>query len=185
VQSTARKAELTRYVAFIRGINLGRAKKIAMAELREALEGLGYDDVRTVLNSGNAIFTSARSRVKVVAEFEKMLADRFGIETRVIVLTAPEPLADVATNLAHLTVAFVAGPGFRTALAPLLAEDWSPEALAVGDHAVYFWLPNGVAASPLVAAVDRVIGASMTMRGANTVLRIQRLLAEAEEAGHR
>ena len=45
----------TRHVALLRGINVGRAKRIAMADLRALVEGLGFGEVRTLLNSGNAI----------------------------------------------------------------------------------------------------------------------------------
>ena len=48
---------MPRYVALFRGINVGKAKRIAMADLRALLEKLGYTDVRTLLNSGNAVFT--------------------------------------------------------------------------------------------------------------------------------
>ena len=44
-------------VALIRGINVGKAKRVAMAELRAELEKIGYEDVRTLLNSGNVVFT--------------------------------------------------------------------------------------------------------------------------------
>lgn len=48
------------YVALVRGINVGRAKRVAMADLRALVERLGYRDVRTVLNSGNVIFGAPR-----------------------------------------------------------------------------------------------------------------------------
>ena len=50
---------MPRYVALFRGINVGKAKRIAMADLRALLEKLGYTDVKTLLNSGNAVFTGA------------------------------------------------------------------------------------------------------------------------------
>ena len=49
---------MARYVALLRGINVGGNKKVPMAQLRELLEGLGYTDVATLLQSGNAVFTS-------------------------------------------------------------------------------------------------------------------------------
>ncbi len=51
---------MTQCIALLRGINVGRAKRIAMAELRELIEALGFSDVRTLLNSGNAVFQAAR-----------------------------------------------------------------------------------------------------------------------------
>ena len=51
---------MPRYVALFRGINVGKAKRIAMADLRALLGKLGYTDVQTLLNSGNAVFTGGR-----------------------------------------------------------------------------------------------------------------------------
>src|SRR5204863_1567267 len=46
------------HVALLRGINVGTAKRVAMADLRQLMTGLGYSDVRTLLNSGNVVFTA-------------------------------------------------------------------------------------------------------------------------------
>ena len=46
------------HVALLRGINVGTAKRVAMADLRGVMTGLGYSDVRTLLNSGNLVFTA-------------------------------------------------------------------------------------------------------------------------------
>ena len=53
---------MTRHIALLRGINVGRAKRIAMADLRELLASMGYTDVRTLLNSGNVVFSEPRAR---------------------------------------------------------------------------------------------------------------------------
>ena len=53
---------MPRNIALLRGINLGAKRRVAMADLRALLEELGYTDVRTVLASGNAIFTGRTSR---------------------------------------------------------------------------------------------------------------------------
>ena len=53
-----RHVKTVRYVALFRGINVGRAKRVAMADLRTLFEGLGYGDVRTLLNSGNVVFSA-------------------------------------------------------------------------------------------------------------------------------
>ena len=58
----------TTQIALIRGINVGTAKRVAMADLRKMLAGLGYSDVRTLLNSGNAVFTTTDSSSAVTAE---------------------------------------------------------------------------------------------------------------------
>jgi len=78
-----------RRVALLRGINVGRAKRLAMADLRALVEDLGYGDVRTLLNSGNIIFTVPRTkRGDAAARIEKAIASRLGVSARVYVLTA-------------------------------------------------------------------------------------------------
>ncbi|HXI80857.1 MAG TPA: DUF1697 domain-containing protein, partial [Verrucomicrobiae bacterium] len=90
---------MTTYIALLRGINLGPRNKIAMAELRELLEGLGFDDVRTHILSGNAIFTSTRrSAARLEAEIERAIERRFGFDVAVLVRTREELAAVVEAN---------------------------------------------------------------------------------------
>src|SRR5882724_5563006 len=85
------RASGTRMAALIRGINVGTAKRVAMAELRAEIEALGYADVRTLLNSGNAVFTSPKDdAAKATAHIEKILAGPLKVPARVVVLTAAE-----------------------------------------------------------------------------------------------
>ena len=125
----------SRQVALIRGINVGRAKRVAMADLRALVEGLGYGDVRTLLNSGNVVFTAPRAAPgNAVARIEKALATDLGVSARVTVLSAKEladavtenPLLEVANDFARLLVAVLSNPADRTKLAPLATQDWAP-----------------------------------------------------------
>src|SRR4029453_1819041 len=90
---------MARYVALLRGINVGRHKRMPMADLRELLSGLGYSDVKTLLQSGNAGFASpARWAAGVGRGNDKAIADRFGFDVRVLVRTKEEVRAAVAGN---------------------------------------------------------------------------------------
>lgn len=73
------------YVALLRGINVGGNKKVSMAELKKVFEKLGYEDVRTYINSGNVIFTSSK---KSFSSIEKALKKAFGFDVAVIVRDA-------------------------------------------------------------------------------------------------
>src|SRR5262245_56758123 len=106
----------TRYVALLRGSNVGKAKRVAMASLRAAMEGLGYSDVRTLLNSGNVVFSAPRKDARTVAaSIEKAIVARFGFTAAVVVVTAKElekivaadPLSKVAKDPSRYLVAFV------------------------------------------------------------------------------
>lgn len=69
---------MERYVALLRGINVGGKNKVPMADLRDALGDAGYESVRTYIQSGNVVFASARSRKGLEEEVEQVLEARFG-----------------------------------------------------------------------------------------------------------
>jgi uncharacterized protein (DUF1697 family) len=177
-------------VALLRGINVGRAKRVAMADLRAAVEGLGYKDVRTLLNSGNVVFTAPRGSPRDAAtRIEKALAAGLGVSSRVTVLTTAEvatavaecPLLEVADDPSRLLVAFLRDPADRPKVEPLLKQDWPPEALAVGRRVAYLWCPGGMIDSRLAEAVGRALGDGVTTRNWATVQKL-RALAEGRPA---
>jgi len=76
-----------RYVALLRGINVGSGNRIAMADLRSSLEEAGYRRVTTVLASGNVVFDATGTVGAVTKDIEALLSERFGYSARVIVVT--------------------------------------------------------------------------------------------------
>jgi uncharacterized protein (DUF1697 family) len=173
-----------RYVALIRGINVGRARRVAMADLRALVESLGYRDVRTRLNSGNVIFTADRTRAGDAARrVERAMAGELGVSARVTVLTAADvaaivegnPLIGVATNPSRLLVTVLFDAADREKLATVVRQDWTPEAIALGTRAAYLWCPGGVLASRLAEAVSGVLGDAVTTRTWATMLKLHAL----------
>jgi uncharacterized protein (DUF1697 family) len=172
------------YVALLRGINVGRAKRVAMADLRTLVEDLGYGNVRTLLNSGNVVFTASRTAAGAASRIEKALAVKLSVAARVTVLSAAEfatavsenALLDRAKDPSRLMVAFFSKPADRSKLGPLLRQDWGAEALALGGRVAYVWCPQGFLASPLADAVGRALGDAVTMRNWATVTRIFTLI---------
>jgi uncharacterized protein (DUF1697 family) len=171
-------------VALLRGINVGRAKRVAMADLRALVAGLGYKEVQTLLNSGNVVFTAGRAAPGAAAtRIEKALARELGVSSQITVLTAAElatavaecPLLEVADDPARLLVAFLRDPADRPKVEPLLKEDWAPEALAVGRRVAYLWCAAGILASRLTEAVGRALGGAMTTRNWATVRKLHAL----------
>ncbi len=176
------------WVAFIRGINVGRAKRVAMADLRRLLEDLGARDVRTVLNSGNAVYNA--SKPFTAAALEKALEERTGVRASVVLIdaaalakiAAKNPLTDAAgakENPGRLHVGFYTAAGAAKKLSALARRDWSPEALAMGREAVYLWCPNGMANSDVVLEVGRTAGKEITFRNWSTVQKILSLASAA------
>ena len=177
----------SRLIALIRGINVGRAKRVAMADLRALVEGLGYGDVRTVLNSGNIVFTDSRaSLADAAARIEEGLGTRLGVSARVLVLTAAElaralaenPLSAATTNPSRFLVAVLPDRKHQTRLKPLLKQDWAPEALALGARVAYVWCAEGILESRLLPALGRALDDVVTTRNWSTMLKLQSLARE-------
>ncbi len=169
------------HVALLRGINVGRAKRVAMADLRALFEDLGYSDVGTLLNSGNVVFTdTGKTSTVATGRIEEAIVERLGFRARVIVFTGKELAAAIAHNTllqiaddpSRLFVAFLANSTDRPRLKPLLDQEWAPEALALGPRVAYLWCPEGIADSALSAAVGRVLADSVTMRNWATVTKL-------------
>ena len=171
-------------IALLRGINVGNAKRVAMADLRKLIERLGYTDVRTPLNSGNVVFTSASAdTAKVAKRIEQALAEETGVSARVLIVTAADlatavkqnPLLIIADNPSRLLVAFLADPADLAGLKPLLKQDWGTEKLAIGSRAAYFWLPEGIIDSKIFAILSKRPSGDVTTRNWATVQKLHAL----------
>jgi uncharacterized protein (DUF1697 family) len=169
-------------IALIRGINVGRAKRVAMADLRTLVEDLGYQDVRTLLNSGNVVFTvPGKAKGDAATKIEEGIAAKLGVKARVTVITAAEiaaavadnPLLEVATDHSRLLVTVLAKTADRKLLEPLTKQDWAPEVLAIGARVAYLWCANGILESRMAAAVNRVLGDGATARNWATILKLK------------
>jgi uncharacterized protein (DUF1697 family) len=178
-------SKTNRHVALVRGINVGRAKRVAMADLRGLLAELGYRDVQTLLNSGNIVFSAGREKLtRMGTRIEGAMSDRLGVSARVTVLTAAafstvveeNRLREAAKDPARLLVAFCSDADRLKHLQPLTRQDWRPEAPAVGSVAAYLWCSSGILESRLLEAVGRVLGESTTTRNWTTVTKIHAVL---------
>jgi uncharacterized protein (DUF1697 family) len=178
-----------RVVALLRGINVGRAKRVAMADLRALVGDLGFTDVRTLLNSGNVVYSAPGvSSTDAAARIEDGLAARLGVSARVTVLTdqelavvvADDSLVMVAANLSRLLVAVLADAADMARLEPLAEQEWAPEALALGERVAYLWCPDGVAVSTLFEAVGRALGDAVTTRNWATMNKLHALASGSQ-----
>jgi len=174
-----------RQVALLRGINVGKAKRVSMADLRALVEGLGYRDVRTLLNSGNVVFTvPTKAGGRPGPRIEQALADQLGVSARVTVLTAAEvraavaanPLGKVATDPSRLLVSVLRDPVDMARLEPLTKQVWGDDVLVLGPRVAYVWCPGGILESPLAAAVGQALGDGVTTRNWGTMIKLQALL---------
>ena len=177
-----------RCVALLRGVNIGASKKVPMAELKRLVEGLGFTEVRTLLNSGNVVFTARANAVRTAAaRIEQAILDEVGVASRVTVLTGTElgtildenPLAGIADNPSRMVIAVFAEPAARAKAEALLERTWTPEVLAVGSRAAYLWCVNGISAGELGFAVDRALKNGVTARNLATMMKLRALTSGA------
>jgi len=178
----------TRVVALLRGVNVGRSNRMAMAELRELLTDLGYTDVKTYLQSGNAVFTASASAAETAAaDIEHALARTLGIRCTVVTRTAADlaavvanaPMLDRMTDPAKYLVGFLNGDPDPDGARAVASLDVSPDQVGLIGREIYLWCPAGVRASPLSAVPwDRRLGAAVTMRNWKTVTALLALSGE-------
>lgn len=184
----AKTASRCRYVLLLRGINVGGHKRVPMADLKVMLAGLGYANVRTLLNSGNAVFDTPRTTQpeRLASTIESAIERTFGFSSRSFVLTSEEldtvvaenTLAVVCDNPSRLMVAYYGSAADREKVAPLTRQSWSPEALEVGSKAAYVWCPAGILESELFDAVGRSLKSGVTTRNWATTSKLQALCRE-------
>lgn len=180
---------MPRYVALFRGINVGKAKRIAMADLRALLEELGYRDVRTLLNSGNAIFSgTAGATANHARKIRTALARQIGVDALIIVKSAQDvagimagnELGGVATDPARLLVAVTRESDALAALEPLAARPWGTEKIHVGKHAAYVWCADGILESQALTAVMKGLAGAGTTRNWATLGKIHDMMRETD-----
>lgn len=177
---------MPRYVALIRGVNVGGKQKLPMAVFRELLASLGYADVRTHLNSGNAVFRADQHDTDVLAgQIEQAIADAAGLDVRCLVRSRDElqaviadyPLGDRATEGSKTMAHFLSAAPEPALLAEHDPCTLDPDTIVLGDRVIYQWCPNGVLKAPPVGGfVEKRWRVRVTARNWNTVTKLAALL---------
>lgn len=180
---------MPRYVALFRGINVGKAKRIAMADLRTLLGKLGYSDVATLLNSGNAVFTGQGEAAAVHSHrIRQAVLSKVGIDALVIVKSAKDvagivagnELVAVASDHSRLLVAVTNESKALASLKALAHAQWGDERLHVGKHAAYLWCANGILESKAVGALLKGLDGTGTTRNWATLNKIHALMSQGD-----
>ena len=175
-----------RQVAFLRGINVGRNKRIAMTDLRRLVSSLGYSEVSTHLQSGNVLLTAEQSPGEVARAIGGAIAGGLNLDVAVLARTQDEldrvvetnPLAHVVTDPTRFLIAFLSLPPERGWLTAHGLGAFDDSMLGIGARELYIWCPDGILASPIPTALAKVKGADLivTSRNWRTVTKIQQLL---------
>jgi len=181
---SGRMRGLKRHIALLRGINVGKAKRVQMADLRVLMHDLGFANVRTLLNSGNAVFDAQGGTAAAHARrLRAAIHETLGVDCEVVVKTAADlaaviaehPLRRHANDDARMLVMFTQEASALAELEPLAAADWAPEAFAAGRHAAWLWCADGVIDSRIAKAVGKLLKERGTARNWATVANLLEL----------
>ncbi|MGW0561821.1 DUF1697 domain-containing protein [Streptomyces sp. NPDC003016] len=181
----------TTYAALLCGINVSGHKKVPMVQLRALLAELGHRDVRTYLQSGNAVFTTdaydaddaEEAEASLAADLEKAMEQHFGFTVDCLVRSGaylkavadacPFPAAELEGRQLHVTYfSHQVGP---ERLAPVDPAAYLPEEFRLGDRALYLYAPDGLGRSGLAGALASLAllkGVTATTRNWNTVAEL-------------
>ena len=165
-----------RWVLLLRAVNLGATNKIAMKDLTRVLEDLGYSDVTTYLNSGNATFTCSRRSARALADdVEKALSSTLRLNVRACVRKASD-IAAMLDNVPDLPGYLAINVLFERpdprALKDFLVTDWSPEVVKGDDQAIYIGFMNAAKTKLTLAKIEKALGVSATARTPATLRRM-------------
>jgi len=180
---------MARWIALFRGINVGKAKRIAMAELRTLLETeLGHSEVSTLLNSGNVVFsaTGRPTAIKLAAAIETAIDQHLGVQSKTTVISGAQldamlaamPWDDADEIASRLLVAVLREPDSEATIAALkqLGEkDWAPDGFAIGPGVAYLRCEPGILDSKLAPAFEKLFKDRATSRNWATMKKLQAL----------
>lgn len=174
---------MPRFVAMLRGVNVGGSGRMAMADLRACVEAMGHDDVTTHIQTGNVLFrTSTRSAGKLATAMEKAVEADLGFRTPVMIRTAAQltaaldedPFPDADPKNLH--IAFLREKPTAAKAKALSAPD-GPDELAVVGREVHLHYPDGMGRSKLTGAlIEKRLGVPATARRRSVVEKLRDLL---------
>ncbi|MCU0339175.1 MAG: DUF1697 domain-containing protein [Spirosomaceae bacterium] len=173
----------TTLIAFLRGINVGGRHKVPMPELRKTLIGMGFENIRTLLNSGNVVFDTAREDTWAIEEeIENHLSGVFAFPIPVIVcpktalvdLVAANPFANQVVNEnTRLYVSFLKSPPLFSLTTPWFSKDKTYQILSVDDKIICSVLDlSSTQTSKGMDELEKLFGKAITTRNWNTVLKV-------------
>lgn len=178
---------LNQYVALLRGINVSGKNKVPMKELKPLCETLGWENIRTHLQTGNVIFSTSNPGASLEVDLEQAVEAHFGFSIPVIVreaktfegylMNAPFP-EQRSTEPSWVLLYTTKLPISPEALQMLESRASLGEEIVVAHDSLWIYFPEGVGESKLSPSViDRAVGSMATGRNWNTVVKIQEVIA--------
>ena len=177
------------YISMLRGINVGAHKRMKMDQLRASFETLGFQQVKTYIQSGNVIFKTTKVSPALLSErIEKRIFADFRFPVSVLTRTADEMAKAIEDNplvkkrgidQEKLHVMFLSDAPAAAALTKLAALTAAPDQSCCLGKEIYLYLPNGTAESSLMKnQLDRVLSVVTTTRNWRTVNALHKMCQE-------
>ena len=178
---------MPRYVALLQGINVGKHKRVAMADLRALVERLGYTEVKTHLNSGNVVFAAASSANEELATLiEDAISKELGLEVPVVVrsgeelarIVAGNPFPEAAADQTTLHVTFLSEAPDPERVAALAEVERGDDDYRVVGANVYLYYPHKLTGATFMpTGLGKALGVVATSRNWRTVTRLAEMAA--------
>lgn len=175
------------YIALFRGINVGGRNILPMRELAEILEGMGCEDIKTYIQSGNVVFRSKKKKSnKAPKEISSKILDSRGFEPKVLLFEisdfkkAIENCPFKTENGKTLHFYFLDSPPNKPDIEGLTALQSKSEEFKLNKNIFYLYAPDGIGRSKLAAKVERCLGVSATARNWNTVRKLMSMAKSNE-----
>ena len=174
---------MARQIALLRGINLASRNRVPMPALRAALEEAGYEDVATLVQSGNILLTSTKQPKTLEREITALVKAEFGVDAATVVRTRDElagviernPIADGPSTPKLFQVTFFSDEPDAARVAQLTEQDFGNEQLVVIGREAYAWHPDGIQKSKLARELGKTLRGDGTARNWNTVTKLLEL----------
>jgi uncharacterized protein (DUF1697 family) len=182
------------YIALLRAVNAGGFNSLPMKEFVALLEKLGLRNIKTYIQTGNAVFqTEAAKAAQLSEKVKDAIKQRFGFAPEVILLSLAEletavtanPFPEADKNHKSLHLTFLASKPEAPDLETLEALKKDSERFALENRVFYFYAPEGVGRSKLFARIEKLLGVHGTVRNwrtAQTMLNLAKQIAAIENS---
>jgi len=178
---------MNKWILLLRGINVGGNNILPMANLRALLDDLGCQNVKTYIQSGNAVFSAdTGDRNKLETKITKAIEEKFGFAPRALLMSAdnlhralkanpfPQALEDPKT----LHLSFLSAPVDQMDSESIEAIRADSERYAFIDNVFYLYAPDGIARSKLAVKAEKILGVPMTARNLRSAMKIAEMTSD-------
>lgn len=175
---------MEKYIALLRGVNVGGKNKISMATLKTAFEEIGFSDVMTYINSGNVVFSSSIPDLsELISMSESAIKDTFGLTIPVMMISAkklsdtlknaPEWWGDADKEVIHYAIFVISPVGVEDIFAAVGEVKPEYEKIAHHEHVIFWSAPLKTFSKARWSKIaSSSVNNNVTIRNANTVKKL-------------